>query len=505
MLGQFGFDLLSQQGKIASMLTDSRQLTLLGRSCFIAFSAAFTALVIGLPVAVLLSARDLPFRKLFYFLALMPLLIPPYILAGAWIHFLSPSGVVNQILTAIWGPSAKLSIFSEAGCIWCLGISFFPIITVIVSAGLSQIDRSLDDIARLSSGRWSTFRHSTLLQISPHLIASICLVMIFVFAQYGVPSLLGVNTYPVEIFAQFSAFYNENAAVATSLPIMILVIILVLVQRKIMRRHNYIRINPSSESDNSIKLGTLKYSAVIFLTLIFVVIIILPFASVLAYIKDFSKIVTAFILFKNSFFNTTLLAFLAAVICTFIGFVIGDYLAHNRSHTAEIFDMICWFPIAIPGTIISLGLIKFAGLIPALRRMDSFGILLLCAYIGIFSAFSIRIFVSSIRRADTNVSEAAAMDCTRWYQRLIYVEIPLHLKAIMASVVIVFVLVIGELNATVLLVPPGKETLAVAIDNFLHYGANVYASALCLIEALFVVLIATAGIGFPYLFKRLKS
>ena len=52
--------------------------------------------------------------------------------------------------------------------------------------------------------------------------------------------------------------------------------------------------------------------------------------------------------------------------------------------------------------------------------------------------------------------------------------------------VIVFVLVAGELNATVLLIPPGSETLAVTIDNLLHYGSNVNASVLCLTEALVV-------------------
>ena len=64
----------------------------------------------------------------------------------------------------------------------------------------------------------------------------------------------------------------------------------------------------------------------------------------------------------------------------------------------------------------------------------------------------------------------------------------------MASLIIVFVLATGELNATVLLVPPGKATLAVTIDNLLHYGANVKASILCLAEALLVILVFSGAL-----------
>ena len=492
MLIQLVVRLFEQPATVTKLLIDARQLVLLGRSLAIALSSAAVALAIGLPVAMILASRDLPLRRLFYFLVLVPVLIPPYVMAGAWIHLLSPMGPVNRILAAVFGPSARLSLHSAAGCAWCLGVSFFPVIAIVVATGLSKLDNSLQDAARLSTNRWGVFRHSTLPQIRPHLAASFCLVLIFVLAQYGVPSLLGVNTYPVEIFAYFSAFYDDTAAVATSLPLIALVIFLIVFQRMIMRGRDYVSVSASSERGMAAKLGGLRPWAVLFMATVFVVTVVLPFASVLAYAHGLGRVFSAVGLFSDYVLTTSVLGLLAAVICTAIAFPIGHYLAHGRGVLAGAVDIVCWLPVAIPGTIVGIGLIETAGVAPVLKT-DSFGVLLLVAYVGMFSAFSIRVFDAGHRRSDPNLDEAAALDCRNWPQRLLHVELPAHSGAIAVSAIMVFVLVVGELNATVLLIPPGKSTLSVSIDNLLHYGASAAASELCLIEAGLVIL--TIGLG----------
>jgi iron(III) transport system permease protein len=478
---------------------------LLGRSLSIAVFATLVALALGLPSAVALASRDLPFRKFFYLLVLIPLLIPPYIMAGAWIHLLAADGFINRSLAAFFGPSVRLSVFSQAGCVWCLGISHFPIIAIILATGLSKIDRNLQDIAHLSTGRWGVFRHSTLPQIFPHLMASICLVIIFVLGRYGVPSLLGFNTYPVEIFAQFSAFYDENVAIATALPLIAVVVILILAQRQLMLNRSYASITPSNESDNPISLSRFKYYTVAFLLTLFIISTLLPFARVLSHIGNVATIAATLAQYSSGIVITSSLAFLAAVISILIALPIGLHLAHYKSRAGWLLDVICWLPITIPGTIVGLGLINLGNFAPTVRNADSFGILLLLAYVGMFSAFSVRIFQAAYKQADSNIDEATAVDSCRWYQRLFYIDVPIHSGSLAASFIIVFVLTFGELNATVLLVPPGKETLAVTIDNLLHYGANVKASVLCLTEAALVVVIVSAGFLFWHFSKGLKQ
>jgi len=494
VFGQFIAGVIERPAALANAIMDSRQLVLLGRSLGIALSATLVALSLGLPVAALLAARDLPLRRLFYFLMLVPVLIPSYVMAGAWIHLLSPAGWVNRTLAALIGQSATLTIQSVPGCAWCLGLSFFPIIALVVAAGLSQLDGNLQDIARLSTGRWGVLWHATLPQIQPHLLASVCLVLIFVLAQYGVPSLLGINTFPVEIFAQYSAFYDETAAVATSLPLTILVVFLILLQQRIMGSRDYVRVTASSEMGAAIALRKLRPYAAIFLTALFLIAVVLPFASVFAYARGLDKVLSTVILFGDSVYLTGLLALCASIAATLLAFSLGHLLAHGQGRLTRMLDVICWLPIAVPGTVMGLGFARIASRFPLLQKFDAFGLLLLLAYIGMFSAFPIRVFHATYRRADPNVDEAATIDCPCWYQKCRHIDMRIHAPAMIVSVMLVFVLVAGELNATVLLVPPGKATLSVSIDNLLHYGASETASAFCLIEAALVLMAAGAGL-----------
>lgn len=504
MLVQFLISLFQNPSTVASPLLDSRQLILLGRSLSIAISATLVALSLGLPCAVTLAAKDLPLRRMFFLLVLIPLLIPPYVMAGAWIHLFNPAGLVNRILAGMFGTKVKLSIFSQAGCAWCLGISYFPIIAIILATGLSKIDRNLQDITRLSTSCWGVFWHSTLPQVLPHLLASVCLVMIFILGRYGVPSLLGINTYPVEIFAQFSAFYDENAAVATALPLILLVVFLILLQRRLMLNRSYVSITPSSESENYIVLGKSKYWAAIFLFVVFIITTLLPFVSVLNYIKSIAIVFSALSQFGSGIITTSILSVLATMISASIALPIGFHLANSKSRCVRLLDVLCWLPIAIPGTILGLGLLKASNLIPSFRNADSFGFLLLLAYIGMFSAFSVRIFQVAFKQTDPNIDDAAAIDTRKWSQRFLHIDLPIQAGPIAASLIIVFVLVVGELNATVLLVPPGRETLAVTIDNLLHYGANAKASVLCLTEALLVILMVSMGMVIWYTARGIK-
>jgi iron(III) transport system permease protein len=494
MLGRFVVASISKPSVVSSVVLNWRQLVLLGRSLGIALSATVLAFLIGLPAAFALASKDLRFRNLLFFLVLVPVLIPPYVLAGAWIHLLSPTGLVNQIMSRVFGPEGAISIHCFTGCVWCLGISFYPIVTVIVSAGLAEMDGSIVDLVRLSCGRWKVFCYGICPQIWPYLIASFCLVMIFALGQYGVPSLLGLNTYPVEIFAQFSAFYDEPAAIGTAIPLMVMVVLLILLQRQVMRGFHYVRINPASETNNPLRLGKLKRYAILYIVLLFFFVVLIPFLSVLVQVRSMQNISKTLSRFGDSISNTTLLALPAAIISVIISWPIGKYLAKSTNRFSHLTDVISWLPIAIGGTIMALGAAGVAGRFGPLRRADSFGVVLLCTYIGMFSAFAIRIFRAAFERADPNIDDAVVMERCRWYQRLLYVDIPVNAGAIAAAFIIVFVLVLGELNATVLLIPPGKATLSVAIDNLLHYGANVNASVLCLVEAGVVILMAGGGL-----------
>jgi iron(III) transport system permease protein len=494
MLGSFLLEGLRDPQVFWVTLAAPRQLILLGRSLGVGMSVTLLSAAIGMPLGRVLTAQDLPGRRVFWWIALVPLVIPPYVLTGAWLHVLAPLGWLNQTLAAHGGPDRILRLTSWPGCIWCLTQAYTPIVVLFSATAWKTLDWTVVEAARLETQGWRLWRVAYWPQLKPHLLAAACFVLVFTLVQYSVPSLLGVQTYPVEIFTQFSAFYNESAAVAASVPLVVLVMALIFVQARVMADRPYVQVSPGSEGDARFTLGRWRWGVMAGLLLWWGGTLIWPFACVFRQSQGWRAILATARGHGDWILYTSIMALLTAVVATFLGGVLGPWLACGRSRCFRLVDLCCWFPLAWPGTVLGLGILKIGAYLPAWQTRDTWGLGLLLAYLGLFSAWAIRISQAGYRRLDPHVAELAVMDCPHWLGRWWYVDFRLLGPSFSLSLILVFVQVVGELNATILLIPPGKQTLAVSIDNLLHYGASATASALCLLEAGLVLVVVLLGI-----------
>jgi iron(III) transport system permease protein len=237
------------------------------------------------------------------------------------------------------------------------------------------------------------------------------------------------------------------------------------------------------------------------LVLWFGVTVVWPFATVLAQAGGGRQVWQTLRGHADWLVYSCVLGLVAALLATGIAFFLGQLLAGKRTFWVRCLDTCCWLPIAWPGTVLGLAFLRLGSAIPWLQR-ESWGVLLLLAYVGLFSAFAVRVFYAGFSRVDPHVTDAAALDCRHWFQRFWTVDAYRMAPCMGVSLMLVFVLVVGELNATVLLVPPGKTTLAVSIDNLLHYGASATASALCLLEAALVVTVVVLAWGWIRVCRR---
>ena len=463
---------------------DERQATLLLRSLRIAGGATLVALALGVPTGVILIRGALLLRLPLAALAAVPLFIPPYVLAGAWISALDPAGWPHGVIATLFGPETRLSVFSASGAAWCLGVSFFPIITGLLAAGLVSAARELEDAARLSTGRWGVLRHAVFPQVRGHVLAAALLVLLFSLVRYDVPSLLGVNTYPVEIFAQFSAFYDIEAAVATAVPLTVTALALAVGAWAIVRsrRHAFDPGSVTLGSRHTAKwLGKLALTGALAATLL--VSVYGPFGSLVADLHSVDVLRTATRTASNDAISTAVWAASAATLALVVAIPTGACLSCSRGGRGVALSLLCWLPIAVPGTVVGLGILTLWGALPLARHGDALGLRLVLAYTAAFLPFAV--FVTAVARdqAAPVLEEMAALDGAGWLRRFAHVDFPLRWPAFLMAWMLVFALSTSELNATVLLVPPGQSTLAVTIDNLLHYGANPVATVLCLVAA----------------------
>jgi iron(III) transport system permease protein len=310
-------------------LFDTRRLGLLNNSLIIASGATVGSLLIGAPCAFLMTRTDLAINKYVRYLWFIPLIIPPHVNAIAWIYLLGTNGVVNLFVKRLL-PQTDIffNIYTLSGVIFVLTLSYFPVIVILINSGLCSADRKLEDAGSLYLPVIDVFRKITLPLIRPHLMAGGLLVFIFAVSDYGVSSLLRVNTYPAEIFAYFSAFYDSKAAAALATPIIAIICLLALLQWRCMRDREYITIGSGVSSACAFALGRWQIPACGFVLSIISIAVAAPLSILMVEsgsLQTFQiALKTAYEPITNSLIISLTAATGAIIISFFIAYIIEN-------------------------------------------------------------------------------------------------------------------------------------------------------------------------------------
>jgi len=242
----------------AGLLSSARQWVLMGHSLALAALVTGFGVLTGVPLGILLGKTDLPLRHWFAGLFIIPLLIPPYIIAVSWSDLLGGEGLLTHLL----GGSAIAAnwLFALPGCAFVLFSIFLPIPMLLTMVFLRTITPRLEEAGRLVSGWGGVIIGISLPLILPGVLLSAMLVFLLAFSEFSVPTFLRYDVFPVESFIQFSAFYNFKAATAAALPMAGITLLLLLLEAVFLRERTYkLSLPAGSERFPLIGLGTWRY------------------------------------------------------------------------------------------------------------------------------------------------------------------------------------------------------------------------------------------------------
>lgn len=466
-----------------SVFQDNRQLNLFFRTLGIAGGATCLSLIMGFPFAFLLVRTRIPGKTIWQWIYLLPLCIPPYVHANTWIYLLGDKGILTALTMNIFNLSNPLlNPYGILGACLILSFSYYPFIILLTITSLNAMDQRLEDAAILNRQPFFVFKSVTLPMISPHILSGSVFVFIFSLFNYGVPALLRIHTYPVEIFAQFSAFYNEGKATAQAFPLLMVALLLLFFQRHFMGTRKYVSIDTASQKSTMIPLGRLKIPALILMSSIILVSVILPLSVLMYQAKSILSFKIAFQTSHTDILTTLIISMISATLIICLSFFTAELIENKKYKPGPIFDILTFIPFAFPATLVGISLIYFWNR-PLIEIVYKGSLILIIAYITRFIPFSIRVMTSTLKQISPSMKEAALLYQKSWWKRLSKIHLPLTAQGISAGWVIAFVLCMGELGATLLVIPPGKGTLSLKIYTLMHYGANniVAALALCLI------------------------
>lgn len=467
--------------KLDDLFLNKSQLDLLVNSLAIGCGATLLSILMGVPFAFLCDRTAFFGLRFFKWLYLIPILIPPYIHAIVWSDLLATNGAVNHFfLDTIGFLSSPIDINSQLGVIVILALAYFPFITVMTMSGLRGLDKRYEEASQVQHSDLQTVLRITLSLVSPYIISGAIFVFIFSIIDFGVADFLRVRVYPVDIFIQYSALYDEQAAVLLAIPLLVITAVFIGIQLKIMKGKAFFNLPDSNNQHQKYDSRMLQVFAFLFCFIVITLSVGVPIVSLINMLDSFSDLMST----ASSSFEQFIVSFTTAatgsITMVLLAFVIAHSMLKASGRNKLIMEYATQLPLAIPPILLGIGLVK-AWNRPVTDWVYSSSFIIVLGYIAHFLPFAIRIIYSNLRQINPVLEEAGAL-CQQ--SQLIVVRrivLPLAANGIFIGFFITFILALGELGTSLLIMPPGLSTLPIKIYNYLHYGALASVASLCLL------------------------
>ncbi len=484
------------------VLSERLYVTALKNSLILGAWTGIFSLLIGLVLAWAVARTDVPAKPLIQITATLSYLSPPFLTAIALTYLFSPNaGLINVLLRDVAGlPWLTFNIFSMAGLVLVTVMHTFPFVYLLASSALMSVDASYEEAAQiLGAGKLRTSLSITAPLVAPAILSGTLLAFVNALALFGSQAIIGlparIFTLPTRIYALFDYPPEYGLASALSLVLVLITVVALYLQRAFLARRSYITLGGKGARPQLMQLGPFRWVLLGFVVLIFIASIVGPYTTLTAvsfsksWGLDFWKGLTLanyrFILLEynvtqRAIFNSLTLAVTAATIAVLLGVVIGWIDLRTRIPGRKLLDYASLIPLGLPGIVVAVALIQFWLAMP-LALYGTLAILLL-AYVGRYIPLGVRAANSSLRQVDPSLEESAQILGASWATTMREITLPLIRPGLFAGWLLVFVPVIQELSASILLFSSSSITLAVAVYNLYETGYIEPVAALAMIN-----------------------
>jgi len=490
----------------AEVLTGRLYVTALKNSLTLGAWTSLFSTIIGLSLAWAVSRTDVPGKPLLQLTATLSYLSPPFLTAIAFTYLFSPNaGLINVLMRDVAGlPWLTFNIFSMPGLVLVTVMHTFPFVYLLAASALQSVDASYEEAAQiLGAGKLRTAFAITAPLVAPAVLSGALLGFVNAIALFGSQAIIGlpgrIVTLPTRIYALFDYPPEYGLASALSLVFVLITVVALYLQRAFLARRSYVTLAGKGSRLALVRLGKLRWAVLGFGILVFIVAILAPFATLIAvsfsksWGLDFWKGLTLanykFILFdydvtRRAILNSLMLATLAATIAVLLGAVIGWIDLRTRIPGRRLLDYFALIPLGLPGIVVAVALIQFWLAMPV-ALYGTLAILLL-AYVGRYIPLGVRAANAALRQIDPSLEESAQILGASWLTTMREVTLPLIRPGLFAGWLLVFVPVIQELSASILLFSSSSITLAVAIYNLYETGYIEPVAALAMINMVII-------------------
>lgn len=472
----------------------------LKNSLLLSFLVTIIVTIVCIPLAYGIARTKMPFKKTISALCMVPLIVPTFISAYAFIIMLGRSGWVTQIYNALGGEGMLIDPYSMSGIVLVQVFFFFPYALWPLVAAFKVSDLSLEEASQnLGAKNFFTFAFVTFPLALPGIISSALLIFTVSFSDFGTPIILApkeTNLLVVEAYREMAGFFNWGGAAILTVVMVLVAGFFFWLQHLFTKGKNYGTVSgkPKQQklSENKLLNWTLAiYSMLVVLVPLLAMISIAIQSFATTWGKDplpngytLQHYKTIFSTSLGNIQNSIILALGALVLSVIISTFVSYFVV--RQHSSSM-DFIVSIPLVVPGIAFGIALIQTFNTAPL--QLTGTAILLIIAYAIRRLPYMIRSTMGTMRAIKQDIEEAAInLGATQLTAAMTIIG-PLMLPGIAAGSVLVFVTVIKEASVSILLAPAEWAPMSLAIFQNILRGEYYTAAAMSVVLVVLVLLL----------------
>lgn len=451
--------------------------------------SAILSCAVGFLFAYVVTRTDAPFRGFINFMAIVPIVSPPFLGAVSVLLLFGANGLITSKLLGIY----NYPIYGFKGLLFAQVVTFFPVAYLTLKGVLESISPTLEDAALdLGASRWSVFRRVTLPLALPGIASALLVIFIESLADFGNPLILAGSDFPtlsVQAYLQITGMYDLPGGAALSVILLIPSITAFVVQKYWVDRRKYVTVTgkPTSTTIKSVS-KTVKW--VLFglclavagvIVLFYGVIVAGSFARLWGIDPSFSLKNYQYVwgVGSEAIRDTLAVAATSTPISGILGMIIAFLVVRKHFPGKRAMDFVSMLSFALPGTVVGIGYILAFNRKPILLT----GTLAILVLNFVFRYFPVGIQagVATLRQIDPSIEEAAANLGASSATTFRKITLPLIAPAFFSALVFAFVRAMTAISAAVFLVSADWNLMTVQILNQVNSGRLGAAAAFSVI------------------------
>jgi iron(III) transport system permease protein len=460
-------DILQEMGR--TVLPDYAWTTL--RLCAM---VAVGVVLVGSASAAAVTLFDFPGRRVAEWALLLPLAMPAYVVAYAYTDFLQFSGPLQTGLRNAFGLEGRVfpEVRSVGGAAWVFTFSLYPYVYLLARTALSERAAHLMEAARLLGAPLSRrIREVALPLARPAIAAGVALALMETLADFGVSSYFGIQTFTAGIYKAWLAMDNRIAAAQLATLLLVVVLVLLRLEHNAQKKMRFSSGRGGRGGSAEAQPVPLRGLHLIGAWTVCAVPVLLGFVLPVAFMlrplaADWS--VLPWDRFLAWSFNSVRLGGLTAVLAVALAAWLAFSVRRMPDRLTRAVVQLAGLGYAIPGAVIVVGLLLPVGWLQAAAPQTQVGYFMTATVLGLVWAYLVRFCAVALQsvqsgysRIPLSLDESARMLGAGGFGLLWRVHAPLLRRSTAAALLLVFVDVMKELPATLVLRPFDSDTLAV--------------------------------------------